>query len=177
MQSLSLYQLTQEQQAIESALIDNGGELTPELEKMLEGNSEAIANKVDGYNMILRRLGGSESVLDTEIKRLTALKKTAQNAQRSLKDHLLHTMQEAGLDRLDGNLCKAYVRHTQSVDVDECSLLEQHRERIEAFADSLPDYCTVEVKVVKAVIKDGFKQSGVLPPGCIIKDNESLIIM
>ena len=50
----TLYELTAAQSAIEYALYENGGELTPELEAQLAETREALPAKIDGYNHILQ---------------------------------------------------------------------------------------------------------------------------
>ena len=104
----TLYELTAAQSAIEDALYENGGELTPELEAQLAETREALPAKIDGYNHILARLAGMEAAADAEIKRLQALKKTAQNAQKSLKGHLLNAMQTFGIEKIEGITCKVF---------------------------------------------------------------------
>ena len=175
--SLTLYELTAEQQAIEDALIDNGGELSPELEEMLNSNQEAISEKVDGYNKILRKFEGRETAIDAEIMRLTALKRTAQNAQKSIKEHLLWAMEQAGKDKLEGTLCKAYLRHSSALEVDEDVLLMEVAKKMEKWQNTLPSYITLSAKINKTVIKEMFpKDSTLLPPGCQYKDNKSITI-
>lgn len=175
--SLSLYELTAEQQALEDALIENGGELTPELEEMLNANTEALAVKVDGYNKILRKFEGAETAIDAEIKRLTAMKRTAQNSQKSLKAHLLWAMKNAGLEKLEGNLCKASLRHTTSLEVDEEALLGTIAVKVAEWQRTLPSFVTLTAKVSKTAIKDAYpKGVDVLPVGCQYVENESVTI-
>ena len=64
----TLYALTAAQAAIEDALYENGGELTPELEEQLAETREALPAKIDGYNHILARLAGMEAAADAEYK-------------------------------------------------------------------------------------------------------------
>lgn len=175
MENLTLYQLTSEYQAIEDALIENGGELTPELEDLMNANTEALALKVDGYNKILRRMEGSEAALDAEIKRLTALKKTAANAQKSLKKHLKDAMEYAGLDKIEGTLCKAFLRHTTSTEVDNETFLQPYHASILELQERCP-MLTIKVEPNKTAIKDAFFGKDYAPQGVSFKDNTSITI-
>lgn len=175
--SLTLYELTAEQQAIEDALYENGGELNEELAAMLNENAEALANKVDGYNAILRNFEGRETAIDAEIKRLTALKRTAQNAQKSIKEHLLYAMQSAGIDKLEGNLCKASVRHSTALEVDEDILMQPYNHKIYELANALPAYITLAAKVSKTDLKAAYpKDCEAMPAGCTYVENTSVTI-
>lgn len=153
MSNFTLIELTAEQQALENALIENGGELTPELEQELNENAALIASKVDGYHAVLRKFAMAEAALDEEIKRLTALKKTAVNAQKSIKGHLAYGMQVCGLDKLEGTYCKVSFRKSKAVDVDENAILAPYAAQIGALTDSLPNYITAEFKVAKTGVK------------------------
>lgn len=172
--SLTLYQLTEEQQLIEDLLIENGGELTPEIEEALNANQLALSEKVDGYNCILRKFEGAETAIDAEIKRLTALKKTAQNAQKSLKSHIASAMIEHGIQKLEGNLCKISFRRSEAVDITDAALADLDIVAEKVAAD-LPNYVKVELSYNKTKIKELIK-AGSAVPGASIKDNYSLQI-
>ena len=81
----TLYQLTGQMAAIEDALQENGGELTPELEELWAETAESLPQKVDGYNQVITNLTAYSKNLDEEIKRLQALKKTADNSLERLQ--------------------------------------------------------------------------------------------
>lgn len=172
---LTLYELTAEQQAIEDALIENGGELTPELEDAMNANGEAIAVKMDGYNKILRRMEGSEAAIDSEIKRLTALKKTAQNAQRSIKDHVRDAMLAMNVDRIEGTLCKAFLRRTKAINIDEDAMLLPYAKTLEDVQSRLPVYVQLTAKISKTALKTVMTE-GNLPAGAEEVVNTSVTI-
>lgn len=169
---LSLYELTAEQQRIEEILIENGGEMTEEIKTLWEQNNNAIAVKVDGYNKVLRKFEGAETALDAEIKRLTALKRTAVNAQKSLKSHLLHVMLEQNISKLEGNLCKVSLRNTKAVEVDDdfLDIFKQELSDLE-----LPDYISVEVKVNKTALKPHIENGDVVAKARIIENTNVII--
>lgn len=56
------------------------------------GLDEDIESKADNYAYILRRLDGNIEMVDKEIKRLQAIKKTHVNTQKRLKDNLFESM-------------------------------------------------------------------------------------
>lgn len=173
---MNLYQLTAEQARIEELLEQNGGEITPEIEEALTLTAEALPKKVDGYGVLIRQFAAAEAACDAEIKRLQALKKTAQNAQRGMKERILYAMQTFGFDRLNGETTKFSTRKSTAVEVNEQELMENVLPKIIAFQETLPAWCLLEPKIVKGVIKEQFKSTGITPEGAQVVENTSLII-
>lgn len=173
----TLYELTAAQSAIEDALYENGGELTPELEEQLAETREALPAKIDGYNHILARLAGMEAAADAEIKRLQALKKTAQNAQKSLKGHLLNAMQTFGIEKIEGSTCKVFRRLSpEAVNItDETRVFTPFVEKAQEFQLSLPDWLKVDITINKTALKTHL-QNGELVAGAELVRNESVVI-
>lgn len=161
---------------IEDALWESGGELTPELEQAMAENAESMAKKVDGYNAVIRSLGSKADVLDAEIKRLTALKKVAENAQKRIKEHMLDTMNAFGIDKLEGAYCKVSKSRSTKTEVDEGQLLASYQSAINKLIETLPPYLSVEIKVNKTALKDFIKDQGITPAGVEFVENWSLRI-
>lgn len=162
--------------AIEDALWESGGELTPELEQAMAENAESMAKKVDGYNAVIRSLGSKADVLDAEIKRLTALKKVAENAQKRIKEHMLDTMNAFGIDKLEGAYCKVSKSRSTKTEVNEDMLLASYQSAINKLIETLPPYLSVEIKVNKTALKDFIKEQGITPAGVEFVENWSLRI-
>ena len=173
---MNLYQLTAEQARIEDLLEQNGGEITPEIEEALTLTAEALPKKVDGYGVLIRQFAAAEAACDAEIKRLQALKKTAQNAQRGMKDRILYAMQSFGFDKLAGETTKFSTRASKAVEIDEELLLCRYRLAIHDFNETLPDWLSVEPKISKTAISNEYKASGMTPEGAQIVENTSLIV-
>ena len=173
---MNLYQLTAEQARIEALLEENGGEITPEIEEALTLTAEALPRKVDGYGVLLRQFAAAEAACDAEIKRLQALKKTAQNAQRGMKDRILDAMQNFGFDKLAGEITKFSTRRSSAVEIDEEELLAPFAGKIADFAAGLPEWLTLETKVSKTAISNGYKANGLTPAGAHIVENVSIIV-
>lgn len=174
MGNLTLYELTAEQAAIEEALIDNGGELTPEIEAALEANNEALSVKADGYCRILHKFEGAEAAIDGEIKRLQGLKKTAQNAQKNLRSHILGAMLEHGIEKIECPLGKFSTRSSSAVEVAD-DFLDQFEQARREFATTLPSFVSVDLKLSKTALRDAIL-AGQPVLGAEIVNNKSLQI-
>lgn len=177
MEKRSLFQLTADMAAIEDALWENGGELTPELEEVLTETSASLIAKTDGYGALIRKFDSATASIDAEIKRLQALKKTASNATERLKERLKFSMQTNGLSKLEGSLTKISLRRSERVVVDEESILAPYYFTIEAIKDTLPSYVKLgDLKIDKTVIKDMIKKDGIAIPDAHMEENWSVVM-
>lgn len=174
--STTLFQLSNEMRMLEDALWESGGELTPEIEQALAENAESMAKKVDGYNAVLRSFAYKSDVLDAEIKRLTALKKTAENAQKRIREHVVDIMNAFDIDKLDGAYCKISKTKSTKTEVNEELLLSGVQFAIDSVAKTMPPYVTLETKVSKTALKDYINETGITPAGVKFVDSYSLKI-
>lgn len=172
----SLYELQGTMLQIEQELDDNGGELTDELVALLSDTELSIKQKADGYRAVIAKFSDKADAVDKEIKRLQALKKTANNAVERLKEYILRVMGTYGIKKIEGEYCSMTRTATKSLEVNEEMLLAAYVEKIAELQASLPDYLTIEVKVSKTAIKNKFKNTDVLPAGCAFVENDSLRI-
>lgn len=174
--SRTLFQLTADMAAIEDLLIENGGELTPEVEAMLTPTQEALAVKADGYNMLLRKLKAEETTCDTEAKYWAAKKKVAANAQKRIREHINDVMAFGGYDRIEGEHCKISRRETQALEVNEEVVLASMQERINELVESLPEFVKVDVSVSKTALKEWMEREHIIPEGVAYVTNSSVTI-
>lgn len=173
----TLFELTSDMRAIEDALYDNGGELTPELELQLTHTREALTAKVGNYGMLIRKFKYTVSTLAEEIKRLQAMKKTAENGEKRLKERLEYNMRINDINVLEAGFTRvSFRRNAPSVVVDEDVLLEPYMGRIQELIDALPPYVKVKVEVSKDAIKSFEKETGIMPAGAEFVQTESLMI-
>lgn len=120
----SLYQIEQNYLTLVESLIENGGELTPELETELSINKEQLQNKGVCYGFIVKELEGNIDLIDLEIKRLQALKKPLVNSIDRLKNNLSQAMQMFDVTELKTPLLKINFRKSESIEVTDIDLLD-----------------------------------------------------
>lgn len=174
--SMTLFELNAEMAALEDALIENGGELTPELEQALAETEQSLAKKVDGYCAVIAKLSYAEDVLAAEIKRLQDKKKVAGNAKERLKKHICETMGTFGITKLESNFNTMSRRRSTKVETNDEQLMAAFEGKLQEFNDSLPPYLSAEIKVSKKAITEMQKTEGILPPGAEIVENYTLQI-
>lgn len=101
----ALYDATKLAERIESALIETGGEITPELSQLLEfkdyKENDLIAS-IDATIMSIERLEKAIDYYEEQIESLQKLQKSIVDARKRFIDNLTHAMQSLEIDELKG---------------------------------------------------------------------------
>lgn len=176
MDTKTLFQLSADMAAIEDALWENGGELTEELALALQETELSLARKADGYNALLRSFVATKENLKAEIDRLTKLKKTAENAEKRIKQHICDTMGAFGIDKIEGDKSKISRVRTTAIETNDDMLMFSYQKNLDDLNAILPPYIRAEMKVSKTAIKEFQKEQGILPAGAEVVENYSLRI-
>lgn len=135
---LSLYALTEDLAGLEMALLESGGEITPEVEEEYGLLLEMHAEKVEGYLAMIRKFEASAAGIKAERERLQAAEKTMASAAKALKDRLRDAMLRRGETEHQTALGKVRLQRSGSRPVllrvapDE---LPEHFQRVRVDAD------------------------------------------
>ena len=89
----NIFQIQNEYLQLIDKLIQNEGELTPELDIELAINKEELQAKAINYGFVVKQLDAEVDIIDLEIGRLQGLKKVRKNAIDRLKTNLSNAMQ------------------------------------------------------------------------------------
>ena len=161
---MNIYNIQSEYQQLVNQLIENGGEITPELELALQINKDNFHSKSENYGYITKQFDAEMDIIDNEIKRLQQAKKSREKTIQRLKDTIELAMLTFDVDKIETPLIKISFRKSESVEVEN--------------VNELPN----EFKVIKLTesadklkIKDALK-SGIFIEGCSIKTNRNLQI-
>ncbi|MDM1294271.1 siphovirus Gp157 family protein [Sphingobacterium sp. N143] len=161
----SIFQINQEYLQIASILEENGGELTPELEESLNINRDQLQTKGINYALVIRQLSGESDMIDTEIKRLQALKKSKDNTVDRMKTVVKDAMILHGIESIKGDLINLSIRKVgASVIIDD--------------ENKVPESYKVEQpkKLDKKQILDDLKKGLEVSGASMKTDGKSLII-
>lgn len=113
----SLYHIQTEFLLIAEALMD--GELTPELESQLQINETELNNKAVNYSFIIKKFEDRAAIIDAEIKRLTALKKSATSSADRLKTNITNAMNLFGVEKIESELMTISFRKSKQCVIDD----------------------------------------------------------
>ena len=113
---MNLYKLTQNYQNV----LEIAEQLDAEaLKDTLDSIDEAINDKVENTAYVIKQLDANVAAIDTEIKRLQAMKSAQSNNAKNLKLYIQESMEKVGLDNVKGKLIKVAIQNNpQSVRVD-----------------------------------------------------------
>lgn len=107
MTTISLYEIGAEFAALEAALTESGGELTPEVEAAWDALGQLEARKLDAYRQVSIRFEYHAKACQAEIDVLTAKANASLNAAKRLKERLKLYMESRGVTELKGDLFAA----------------------------------------------------------------------
>ena len=161
---MNLYQIKNEYIQFAESLIENGGEITPENEYLLQINNSNLQNKGIQYGYVIKTMESEIDQIEGEIKRLTALKKSRVNSIERLKNTLADAMDLFGIHELKTATLKINFRKSESVTIENESLLDSK-------------FVTVKTTIIpnKIAIKDAIKE-GENVAGAFLSENKNLQI-
>lgn len=94
--------LVSQANSLAEALLESGGELTPEIESALTINEKELGLKVDSYAIFVDRLEYEAGYFKAKAKELQAAAKVLENAQERLKENLKNAMRALKQDEIKG---------------------------------------------------------------------------
>jgi hypothetical protein len=160
----SIFQISTELNLIINEIIDNGGEVTPEIENALIIKQDELSTKSVKYGYVVKALEYDVKIIEEEIKRLNQIKKARQNASERLKNVLSITMNSFNVPEIDTPTMKINFRKSSSVQIIDESVIPKK-------------FITQKVtkSISKADIKNAIK-SGEIVEGAEIIENQNIQI-
>lgn len=151
----SLYKLTEDALAIRDAIIQNEGELTPELEEALIINQQDLEQKSANYALVIKDIASQEQIIDEAIKELQERKSKRQKTRIALMERIGDAMQEYGVTKVETPLVTLSFRKSTTVDIENEDLIDE--EYIVSKLVRRPDKT-----LIKKAIKEGKDVQGVV---------------
>jgi hypothetical protein len=161
---LTIFQIEQSYNQLAEELIDNGGELTPELSEALQITEEQLQNKSVAYSFVIKQMDADIDTIDAEIKRLQAAKKQREKASEYLKERIKHAMELFSIDEIKTPLVKINFRKSETVEVENVNALTSAYKVVKVTEQA-------DKAAIKAALKDG-----TVIPGCSIVEHRNLQI-
>ena len=161
---VTIYQIEQSYNQLAEELLDNGGELTPELSEKLAITEEQLQNKSVAYSFVIKQMDADIDIIDAEIKRLQNAKKQREKASEYLKERIKHAMQLFSINEIKTPLVKINFRKSETVEVDDVNKLPAPYKVVKVTEQA-------DKAAIKAALKDGVEL-----PGCSIVEHRNLQI-
>lgn len=160
----SLFKISTDMQMIINHLIDNGGELTPEVEQALEITQVQLEGKAVSYATVIRAMEYDNATIDAEIKRLQGIKKTRTNAVDRLKTALTNAMIQFDIPEIENATCKINFRKSTTLEITNDAVVpKKYKTQV------------VTTKIDKNAIKKDIKD-GATVKGAQLIENQNLQI-
>ncbi len=158
----ALYHIEKELNELNEILINSGGELTPEIETRLVISQEELQLKATNYGFVIKQNQAESDAIETEIKRLKAIKDSLDSTNDKLKETISFAMQTYGITEVKTTTLKLSFRKSESVDILDESLLDAK-------------YFSYKPSIDKTAIKSDIK-AGLLVDGATIISKDNLQI-
>jgi hypothetical protein len=158
----ALYNIERELNELNEILVNSGGELTPEIETRLAISQTELQEKSINYAYIIKQNQAESDAIETEIKRLKAIKDSLDSTNDKLKETISFSMQTYGITEVKTTALKLSFRKSESVDITDESLLDAK-------------YFSYKPTIDKTAIKSDLK-AGVLVEGATIISKDNLQI-
>lgn len=120
---MNIFEIDQELRDIVSEIEDNGGEITPELEKQLAISQKDFSEKVKSYCNVVKNIESDLDAIDKEVARLQSLKKSKQKTIERIEKVIKWAVETYGEVNKSGNRYfdygtgKVNLRRTQKVEL------------------------------------------------------------
>jgi len=144
----SIYKIQNEFQLIIAEVINNEGEITPELETALTINKEQLQSKAVDYCYVIKSLESDCEQIDNEIARLNKLKKVRSNLTDRLKNTVSSAMELYEVEKIETPLIKLSFRNSESVEI-------TNEQQLDAKFIVTKTVTTPDKKAIKDAIKNG----------------------
>lgn len=134
----SLVSIVNDIQKLEVLLIESSGEITKEIEDLLEVKTENLPDKIDNYDAFMNRLEMVSEYYEKRAKLFLQASKSAENAKKRLKDNIIFAMKALNVTDLHGFDVRFKLQKTSgSVEILDEALIEPEfkKEKIEIVID------------------------------------------
>ena len=103
MSNNSLNDILSNYQSLELELIENGGELTEDLEKKIYINSDELSDKMDGYEKFIRYLKNQSEYLQKMEQHYNKRRRVIENSIKRCKNSMINALKLTGKEKLKTN--------------------------------------------------------------------------
>lgn len=103
MENKSLVEIVNETVSLEKMLIESGGELTSEMEEFLAVNANKLAEKVDGYDLVINRFKNLAEFYKQKADFYIKISEQCVNTSEKLKKNIKHAMETLNVEEVKGN--------------------------------------------------------------------------
>jgi len=136
--------------AVEAAIAEADGAITPEIEATLDELEGSFFDKVERVALFIEERAGDAAKAKAQEDRLRGIRKAHESTVASLRDYLERCMARAGVDKVERPTCRVR-RYRNTQPAVSCSTAEIPA----AFARVIPEQVELDRAAVIAAVKEG----------------------
>lgn len=176
----TLYQIADVREALDAAIAEAEGELTPAFEAALDAIDEDFESKAEKVGLYIReRLAMAEAIKGEE-ERLAAKRTALTNTGKRLTEYLFEQMKRVGKQRVNGLLCQLVIAKNPASVVEITPCDQEDLRNMAMIAPTLvkrtPETFAWDKNAVKAAQKEGTLPPDVARRLRVVTDNTRLDI-
>lgn len=162
----NLASLAAEAAQISRMLLDSDGELSPELEALLDVNESQLMEKVDSYRFVIEEMGMHAELWKQRKDACAAQQKKFEGQVERLKDRIKFAMKTMDRAEIVGGFTKFQLRKSKP------KLVIDNEAALPADCKMVVQRTVVDTDKVKSALEGGFEV-----PGARLEENGSLYIL
>lgn len=147
---VTLYELASSIKRLEEVVEDE-----KELATYLDGVEMQLVEKANNIIRYRQSLIAGAEAIDTEIKRLSDLKKSVSNKAKNIENYISYAMKKHNIEKIDADIAKISFRKSETLEVENEALIPEEFILTKEIKQ-------VDKMAIKKAIKDGRKVDGVL---------------
>ncbi len=168
-ETMTLYQISDAREILETWLSETEGELTPELEAMLDELNGKADEKIERVALFIRETLANAEAIKTEEVRLNARRKAREKAAESLKEYLHREMDRLGKTKVQGLLATVAIQKnppsvTCALDDAMLRMAKESGSVLGEFVREVP----ASYRIDRDAAMVAYKMGGQLPPEIVI---------
>lgn len=153
----TLFDLVAQFHSIERSLMENGGEITPEVETALTTIETALPMKIDAYQFVMERLEVGEAYWREKAASFTKIARSHASAKERMKTAITAAMQKLNVTELKGVDTKFTLAANQAKLVINEDVLDKSFTMTVTKTTQEPDK-----ERIKTALKEGFDVAGAM---------------
>jgi len=123
-EKMTLIEINRASAGVVELLIESGGEITPEIEKLLSDLDVKTKNKIDGYHAMIEKMKSEASYYKENADTLYAVQKACEAVAKRLRFGIQNAMEMSGIQEISGENHRVVLTATPgSLEITDASLI------------------------------------------------------
>lgn len=153
--SKSLSELLKEEHTLLEAIVENEGEILPDLEKTLKENKDLLSSKVESYSMLIDRLDKETELFKAKEDEFKFARQSLEKTRKRIWESLKEAMRFNDMEELRGQTVRLRLKRSQPI-IEILEGCEFSASDLKRFYDSGAAWVKAKYEIDKAALKQSF---------------------